>query len=58
MTALAILQLCFEYMSESTLEDNMNVSNLSSVVILYILMGNNIDRFGVKLDIFPFNSFR
>lgn len=26
MASLAILQLCFEYMSEKTLEDNMNVS--------------------------------
>lgn len=29
MASLAILQLCFEYMSEKTLEDNMNVKNLS-----------------------------
>ena len=27
MAALAILQLCFEYMSEKMLEENMNVSN-------------------------------
>ena len=36
MAALAILQLCFEYMPEKTLEDNMNVSKLSTVSIIML----------------------
>ena len=36
MAALAILQLCFEYMSEKMLEDNMNVSKLSTVAMIML----------------------
>ena len=36
MAALALLQLCFEYMSEKMLEDNMNVSKLSTVAMIML----------------------
>lgn len=41
MASLAILQVCFEYMSEKTLEDNMNVGNVSIVFSLIhsVLLG-------------------
>ena len=37
MASLAILQLCFEYMSEKTLEDNMEVSIMSLAIITLLL---------------------
>lgn len=37
MASLAILQLCFEYMPVKTLEDNMDVRNLCTVIELFIV---------------------
>lgn len=38
MASLAILQLCFEYMPEKTLEDNMHVSKSLTVITIHYLL--------------------